>query len=192
MKGSTITGSGDQENRQHLDFYPTPKECTIALLKFFETKKINFFSVVEPASGDGAISKILENHFYEVFSSDLRTENVYGNPGVDFLESEIIDADALITNPPFNIAEKFIEKACANYSVVAMLLKSQYWHAKGRFKLFEAHRPAYVLPLTWRPDFMEFSRPIGEKGNPTMDVQWTVWIKGDEVTKYQPLIKPYF
>jgi hypothetical protein len=51
-----------------------------------------------------------------------------------------------------------------------MLLKSQYWHAAKRHQLFNTHTPAYILPLTWRPDFM-----FGERGGaPTMDVLWTV------------------
>jgi hypothetical protein len=49
--------------------------------------------------------------------------------------------------------------------------------------LFKEFPPAYVLPLTWRPDFMG-----GERGGaPTMEVHWTVWIAGDTDTKYRIL-----
>lgn len=42
---------------------------------------------------------------------------------------------------------------------------------------------AYVLPLTWRPDFMG-----GERGGtPTMEVHWTVWRRGQTDTKYRLL-----
>ena len=30
----------------------------------------------------------------------------------------------------------------------------------------------------------------GKKGSPTMEVAWSVWIKGDTKTKYKPLLKP--
>lgn len=191
MKPIAIIGGGDKENRRELDFYPTPENCTIALLNFLHEKKIQFYSIVEPASGDGAISKVLEDYFYIVYSSDLRTENIYGQGGVDFLTSRIISADCLITNPPFNIAKQFIEKAVQHYNVVGMLLKSQYWHAKDRLPLFNNYRPSYILPLSWRPDFYETLRLPGEKKvGSTMDAQWTVWVKGDYETKYQPLLKP--
>lgn len=36
----------------------------------------------------------------------------------------------------------------------AMLLKAQYWHAAKRAQLFCEVPPSYVLPLTWRPDFL--------------------------------------
>lgn len=68
---------------------------------------------------------------------------------------------------------------------MAMLLKSQYWHSKSRYSLFKEYAPAYILPLTWRPNFAP------EKGSsPTMEVLWTVWIKGDVGSKYVPLIRP--
>ncbi len=72
-----------------------------------------------------------------------------------------------------------------------MLLKCQYWHAKNKFDLFSTNPPAYVLPLTWRPDFLEHERKEGEKkGAPTMDVIWVVWIEGSTKTEYFPLLKP--
>ena len=37
--------------------------------------------------------------------------------------------------------------------VIALLLKSQYWHSQKRVALFEKYPPAYVMALTWRPDF---------------------------------------
>ena len=39
---------------------------------------------------------------------------------------------------------------------------------KKRIDLFNSNPPAFVLPLSWRPDF-------GGGGAPTMDVLWTVW-----------------
>lgn len=74
-----------------------------------------------------------------------------------------------------------------------MLLKSQYWHAKSRYKLFQDYTPSWVLPLTWRPDFLEHERLEGEKkGAPTMDVAWSVWISSTVKldTRYKPLLKP--
>ena len=177
MKQETLqlTTGGLKENRRELDFYPTPKDVTIALMEFLKLKPCN---VWEPACGNLAMSNVIESYGHNVRSTDIQTGN-------DYLITEGF-ADAIITNPPFALSQKFIEKALKEADIVAMLLKCQYWHAKKRYDLFRNNPPAYVLPLTWRPDFMD-----GEKGgSPTMEVHWTVWMKDDHVTKYVPLCKP--
>ncbi len=181
LQSFAIIGGGKKENRSENDFYPTPPECTHALLPYIpKTVK----TIWEPACGDGAMVKVLSNSGYTVYGSDLRTEGIYGSVGIDFLKCNRFETpDAIITNPPFNLAEDFIRKALSVSPVVCMLLKSQYWHAAKRVNLFISHKPSYILPMTWRPDF-------SGGGNPTMDCIWTVWISGEHDAKYIPLIKP--
>lgn len=183
MDGVTILGGGKKEDRNESDFYPTPPEATIALLDYFDFLSNGIKTVDEVCCGDGAISKILVERGFDVYSSDLRYSG-YGEGGINYLLAESRRPDMIFTNPPFNIAEEIIYKAMedARY-IVCMLLKSQYWHAKGRLKLFNKYTPAYVMPLTWRPNF-------GMGDAPVMDVQWTVWIKGVNTCIYQPLNKP--
>lgn len=182
---SNIIGGGAKENRRELDFYPTPAECTLALLPFLpETVK----TVWEPACGDGAISWVLIQKGFKVYSTELRIDSGWGVGGVDFLEKHDVPypMDAIITNPPFNVSEQFIWKAVKEAPVVAMLLKSQYWHAKTRTKLFQENPPAYILPLTWRPNFFG----ADQKGSSMLDMIWTVWISGNTDCKYTPISKP--
>ena len=181
LKSSTIIGGVGATKRRELDFYPTPAECTHALMKYLSLAPCKIW---EPACGTGEMSEVLKSYGHEVISTDLRHTG-YGEGGIDYITSEKRECEAIITNPPFNIAEKFILRAVDEASVVAMLLKSQYWHAKRRLDLFKLYTPAAILPLTWRPDFTR-----GGEGSPTMDMIWTVWIKGSEGTKYEPLIKP--
>jgi hypothetical protein len=178
-----LTGGNNNKDRRALDFYPTPKEVTIALMEYLNLRDK---SIWEPACGDGAMSVILERYDNRVYSTDLR-DTGFGIGGVDFLSHLPAQTfDAIITNPPFDQSHLFIEKALQRAPIVAMLLKSQYWHAKKRLELFRKQPPTYVLPLTWRPDFLN-----GEKGGaPTMEVAWSVWIRGDYQTKYVPLEKP--
>ena len=63
----------------------------------------------------------------------------------------------------------------------------QYWHAKTRHDLFYSNPPTYVLPLSWRPDFLFKKRG---NGAPLMEVAWSVWIPGKHDTLYRPLVKP--
>jgi hypothetical protein len=181
MKALNLANASTTSARRDLDFYPTPPDVTHALMEFLD---FPLATVWEPACGDGAMSEVLKNYADNVISTDLR-DTGYGSGGVNFL-TERRECDAIITNPPFNISEAFIRHAVPQADVVAMVLKSQYWHARKRAALFAELPPAWVLPLTWRPDFMG-----GERGGaPTMEVHWTVWIRGDVTTKYRPISRP--
>ena len=177
-----LTGGNFNESRRALDFYPTPKNVTIALLDFLCLPLD--YKVWECACGNHAMSDVIFERGYEVIATDI-------TQGDDFLLTHR-ECDAIITNPPFNLSRQFIEKAVGEAKVVAMLLKSQYWHSSGRLSLFEKHPPTYVLPLTWRPDFLEHERKPGDKkGSPTMEVAWSVWVSGmGRDTIYKPLSKP--
>ena len=178
MQALNLANNSTTNTRRELDFYPTPPDVTHALMRFLDLEPC---IVWEPACGDGAMAEVLKKYTPTVLCSDLR-ETGYGEGGVDFL-AERRDCGAIITNPPFNVSEDFIRHALTQADVVAMVLKSQYWHAKKRTALFTEHPPAWVLPLTWRPDFMG-----GERGGaPTMEVHWTVWVHGDTDTKYRLL-----
>lgn len=146
-----LNGAPGKSRRRDLDFYPTPAEVTIALLEFLKLPK----SVIwEPACGNGAMSKILEHYQHTVISTDIATES-YGMPGNNFLkEGYHYACDCIITNPPFNLSHPFIKKALTIAQTVAILCKSQYWHSRSRAKLFRDNPPAWILPLTWRADYM--------------------------------------
>lgn len=179
MKQETLqlTGGAGSNKRRELDFYPTPPEVTISLMDFLKLEKCN---ILEPACGNGGMAKTISSYGHFVIAFDI-------SQGMDYLKTDI-DSDiyAIITNPPFNLSHLFIEKALKEATLVAMLLKSQYWHARKRYNLFNNNKPSYILPLTWRPDFLNGLAG----GAPTMEVCWTVWIKGNDNCKYIPLLKP--
>lgn len=183
-----LVGKSKTSKRRELDFYPTPPDATKALMNFLDLSPCTIW---EPASGNGHMSRVIESCGHKVISTDIRTNDIYGLGNIDFFNSHYV-SDAIITNPPFNLSEKFIRKAVNETRIVAMLLKSQYWHAKIRHKLFQECQSSYVLPLTWRPDFLFDKRIIGEKtASPTMECLWTVWKKGsNHETIYKPLLKP--
>lgn len=180
MNGLTLACCGKKEKRKDADFYPTPPEVTRALMRFLSLSPRH---VHEPACGDGSMSRVIESFGHNVLSTDLR-ETGYGIGGKDFLLCEE-PSEAIVTNPPFCLSEQFIRHALGLAPIVAMLTKTQYWHSKKRSALFREFPPAYILALTWRPDFS--GNPV--PGSPTMDVIWTVWINGKNDTKYRLLDK---
>lgn len=168
--------------RRELDFYPTPHQCTHALMLFLKNNinmDLKSMEVWEPACGENHMSRVISQYVKSVTGTDIKD-------GVNYLTAKrLYNYDAIITNPPFKDSEGFIRKAIKEAPLVAMLLKSQYWHAASRYTLFKEHTPAYVLPLTWRPDF-------DGRGKPTMEVAWTLWIEGCTECCYLPLEKPKF
>lgn len=180
LLGSRIAGGNTAYKRSESDFYPTPPEVTEALLNFLLLPCSQ--KIWEPACGEGHMVDAISKRGYDVIGTDINT-------GVDFLTAEIPNGvDWIITNPPFSHAEQFIRRCVEHKKPFALLLKSQYWHAKKRLELFREHPPAYVLPLTWRPDFLFKQRG---SGSPLMDVMWCVWTVRDlGQTVYEPLSKP--
>lgn len=175
--GSWVAGGNPVKGRVKDDFYETPELCTSRLLDEIKFPK----TIDEPACGKGAISRVLESRGHKVVSSDI-VDRGYGQKK-DFMSFDKRESEGLITNPPFFIADKFIEKAHElEYDVFALLLKSQYWHSQKRFDLFNKITPSFILPMTWRPDF-------SGGGSPTMDCIWCVWHRGSTQTIYRPLRK---
>jgi hypothetical protein len=182
MQAVALTNTSIVNKRRELDYYPTPPDVTLALLQFLNLSKD--LVIWEPACGEGHMANVIKQWGCKVQSSDIR-DTGYGEGHLDFLTATR-NADAIITNPPFALSEAFIRHGIAQASIVAMLLKSQYWHAQKRAMLFQEYPPSWVLPLTWRPDFM-----FGERGGaPTMECLWSVWIAGEKDTRYRLLQKP--
>lgn len=183
-----LTGANTlRKDRNATDFYPTPPEATLALIRFLESvdpifSPSSFGTIWEPAYGDGAMAKVIDKCGYAVFGTDLNMGEEF-----DFLKLKCPETiSAIITNPPFSLADEFIRHAVSICEVVAMLHKSQLWHAKKRLEIYSNNPPSYVLTLTWRVDFLNGSKG----GRPTMDVAWSVWLPGHKPCKYIPLQKP--
>ena len=175
LQASRIAGGNSSTGRKESDFYPTPPEATVALLKFLGLPPQTH--IWEPACGEGHMVKAMEAMGYKVTGTDIRM-------GYDFLSEPPIPCDWIITNPPFRLAADFIRR-CAEYEKpFALLLKSQFWNAAKRYKLFLEITPTRILPLTWRPDFTG-------KGQAMMDMTWNIWTgRKNEITMFYPLRRP--
>ena len=182
MKGN-ILANKSASDRPPTDFYPTPANVTIALLKYLDIPKGS--TIWEPACGKGHMAEVMKDMGYRVVATELEDFG-YGETGKNFIGSALIECDWIITNPPFCVSVEFIEQCIAHGKPFALLCKSQYWHAAKKTKVFNAFRPRLVLPLTWRPDFL-FK---GKGAAPTMECLWTVWgTESAKVTEYQLLEK---
>lgn len=153
--------------RQPKDFYATPIEATRKLLNIETFDGL----VLEPACGDGAISKVLSEAGLEVESSDLYDWG-YGSPGIDFLE-RTQPISNIITNPPYSLSLKFISAATRLAErKVALLFPVAYLQGIKRSLLFEQTQLTRVLILRRRPGW---KIPGVSKLKRMVPYAWFVW-----------------
>jgi hypothetical protein len=165
--------------RQERDYYPTPSWVTEALLPHLRPLR----TIWEPSCGEGHMVRVLKQ-VGQVIATDILT-------GDDFLTTERTAA-AIITNPPFCLAEEFIARALslmAPDGLVAMLLPTDFGHAKRRKRLFE---PPFARKVELTSRIKWFDRPVmcihcrgdgcskcGSKGvrnnSPKENHSWFVW-----------------
>lgn len=135
------------------------------------------------------MAKVMQEYFTKpVVCSDIED---YGYPNTkvsNFLSQTIATApkvNLIMTNPPFNLALQFIEKALElvdqTDGVVAMLLRNEFDCASSRTHLFENHLYGFSgydlqlpfskkLVLTKRPRWIE-----GSTGSPRHNYAWYIW-----------------
>lgn len=151
--------------RKERDLYETPEWVALALARHLPTTDC---VVWEPAAGGGKMVAALLKIGFDVSGSDIET-------GCDFLTSTAPrPIRAIITNPPYEMATEFIQRALGGVpgnGFVAMLLRTDFDHAKTRQHLFGGHRAfAKKLVLTKRIKWFEDS-----KGQPSFNHAWFIW-----------------
>ena len=130
-------GFNSETEREKDDFYATDPQAINSLI---EQHNIEFKEpILEPACGKGHLSERLKDFGYEVRSMDL-IDRGYGETGIDFLAFKDSWNGDIITNPPFKLAQKFIEHSLEiidSGNHIWMFLKLQYLEGLQRRKLFD-------------------------------------------------------
>lgn len=153
------------------DFYPTPSWATHALI---ENEKFHG-DIWECACGDGSMSQVLETTGNPVHSSDLYDRG-FGNKGIDFLASDRKTSN-IITNPPYNSAQGFVEQ-CNRLSTnkFALLLRLAFLEGATRARtIFSDYPPSRVWVFSERITF--YPSGAERKGSGTTAYAWFVWDK---------------
>lgn len=180
MTGARKQGAG-------LDFYPTPPSATQALLN---RESFPFDGVyLEPAAGRGDMLDVLRKDLGNVFGSDIQD---YGHKdithGVDFLSSKFGDRpyDAVITNPPYSLAEAFVHRALdivdPETGRVCMFLRMAFLEGQRRRKtLFEITPLARIWAFSARQSL--WRNGVQEEGASSGAIffAWFVWDKAHPV-----------
>jgi hypothetical protein len=156
-----------------LDLYGTPSVAVEALLRVEQVPHC----IWEPAAGRGAIVNVLRNHGHAVIASDVHD---YGFPlhfVGDFLTQTKAPAgvECILTNPPFNIVEKFVAHALELSPLVIMLLRLAFLESERRCGILENRGLARVYVFRKRLPMMRRDQWAGRKANSGMAFAWFVW-----------------
>jgi hypothetical protein len=162
--------------RKERDLYETPEWATEALLPHLRPLEV----IWEPACGSGKMARVLNrwDSCAEVWAADIEP-TMEGAVWADFLgPTPRVDVDyihGIITNPPYEHATEFIEKALMWTQrvdgLVAMLLRTDFDHAKTRAHLFADH-PAFAKKVVLRKRIKWFE---DSKGSPSFNHAWYIW-----------------
>ena len=165
------------EAHDSLDDFPTPPWATRALCEFLRDEELirSGMTCREPAANRGHMVAPLYEWFDEVEASDAHDYGV-GYPVADFLFPGTLEpVDWTITNPPFRLAEQFIERALSTSRIgVAMIVRAAFLEGVGRFqRLFSEHQPAHVLQFTER--VVMHKGTLSATGSTATAYCWIVW-----------------
>lgn len=183
--GLSITG---RKKNDVYDFYETPtwateKALDAMLRDGYITKQD---SILEPCSGAGAISSVLEKYGFEnVKNSDIQTADfIRGERGINVYDIEDNSCDVVFTNPPYNLMTL---KECKGGSLlkeflrisrqkVILLVNIFFLSSKDRKELLENSHIQHMYIHSDRVTMFPYGEEKPKNGGTKMFV-WVIWNK---------------
>ena len=193
LSGGQLAGGNSTSKREENDFYATdPQTLKLFLHEFLKDNSLDDESILEPACGEGHISKTIKEILpnCEILSTDL-IDRGYGQGGIDFLTHDYGRSfGVVITNPPFSLAKEFIEKGLeVSARYVIMLCKIQLLEGAKRKNMFLSTPLKYIYVHTTRQATWKGGKPLDPKGrkwSTTMCLAWFVW---DKTFEGEPIVR---
>lgn len=159
-------------NRHKVDYYVTPEQPVRTFLsefmkdEGFDKDYIYKWNILDPCAGGD------ENHdmtypsalfwaganYDKVTTMDIRADSGARFAEANYLEIPTNNYDMIISNPPFSLAQEFIEKALEEVKeggYVIFLLRLNFFGSDKRKKLFEKHMPKYCYVHSKRINFID-------------------------------------
>ena len=161
----SATNRGLQRNEK--DAYPTPSWCTEVLMPqiaWGEQPRI-----LEPCVGDGAILDVIRP-----VTESIEVCEIADPYCIDFLTYQPSQRiDFIVTNPPFSMAQEFIEHALDLANCVIMLLPLGFYGSKERHEWWTQYEPSAQFVLSRRPSFSR--NKDGKWGTDSESYAWVCW-----------------
>lgn len=166
------------EPKDSPDDFPTPPWATRALIEHvIGRERVRGLTCLEPACGRGYMARPLSEYFARVDAADAYH---YGfAPVRDFLTFpyEARSHDWVITNPPFRLAEEFVERAMTvARKGVAILARTVFLESVGRYEnIFKETPPAVFAQFSERVPMVKGR--VDPKASTATGYAWFIWEK---------------
>ena len=177
---STAVMARRKEPTDSLDFFPTPPWATRALVKCVFEWDVSNDIAWEPAAGEGHMAEVLRESFRRVIGSDVHdygkgyTVGSFVGEGLDVIGDQC--ADWIITNPPFNLAGQFLQRALRDARKgVAMLLRTSWLEGGERYReIFHGMSPSIVAVFSERVPMV--AKRWDPDASSATSYAWFVWL----------------
>lgn len=158
------------------DFYATSPRAVDALA--YAGKLPDSNKVWECAVGQGDLAEALKRHGYEVISTDLHNRG-YCEGGTDFLETKVLLAPCILTNPPYSLMTEFCTHAIGlGAEEIYMFLKLQFLEGKRRYReIFSKYPPSEILQFIDRMTVARNGDWKTPDKNSAIAFCWMIWRK---------------
>ena len=195
LAGGKIAGGNPEHGRVENDYYATNPKAVEMLFERYEVRGNTF---LEPCVGGGhiakAVDKLIGDKLEETTYLDI-VDRGYPNTIVkDFLQYKTNKRyDIIISNPPYSLAQEFIEKSLSLLSSKGhciMFLKLQFLEGAKRKEFFEKYPPKYIYVFrnrmaTWN-NGSEVDPNTSKRWATTMCHAWFIWEKDSNT---EPIIR---
>lgn len=169
------------EARDSLDYFPTPPWATRALAEIvIPALGLSLIGqrIWEPACGEGHMVETLAEYSHRIVASDVHdygyTQRVgsFVGAGPDVMVSQ--SCDWVITNPPFNLAEAFFERARVEAPGVALLVRTSWLESGERYaRIFQQRAPSLTAIFSERVPMVKGR--WDPKASTATSYCWLVW-----------------
>ena len=155
-----------------LDFYETPPRAITALLRAERLPD----SLWEPCAGNGAIARLLRAAGHHVVASDI----VERDFPLDF-RADLFDAaapagcQAIITNPPFQMAAQMVTRALYLVPRVYFLLRLAFYESERRSPILDNGCLAAMHVFRGRLPMMHRVGWTGPRASSGIAFAWFCW-----------------
>ena len=179
--------------RKDADYYATPRNAINSLLKNYKIADPGDL-ILEPSAGNGAIIEAIRangymNHIHAIEIREEEQEALLRHADSiaiqDYMNTDSKEKfNVIIGNPPFSLAQEFIEKSLEILhpeGKLIFLLRTNFLESKKRFEWWQDKLPTRLYVLSSRPSFTG-------KGTDATSYSWFIWEKScDQFEKNQEI-----
>lgn len=138
-----------KSERAPFDTYETPGWAVKCLFDLIPVRKD--WTYIEPCRASGR------------FYNELPIGSAWGEirEGIDYLTTKYDRVDCMVTNPPYSLAQEFVEKAHEDADVIIMLLRLGFLESMRREEFWKQYPLDHLITLSKRPSFTEDGKTDG-------------------------------